>query len=208
KRNTFPGKFIVIEGIDGSGKTTQAKLVAEKLSNAIATKEPTDGPIGKLIREGIADFGKLPPSAIQHLLAADRAVHVEEIRTYLKEGKTVVSDRYLWSSIPYGLADLDTHPNNTGSVLLSAQSILSMYHQFVLPDLSIYLKVPVDVALARIENMGKEKEMYEHRDKLEKIYEGYEWLVQEFPKEFVVIDGEQSVEKVTSEILDRISSIK
>lgn len=208
KRNSYPGKFFVIEGIDGSGKTTQAALVAGKLNNAVATKEPTNGPIGQFIRQSIAGAEpQLPPTALQHLLSADRAVHEEEIKKLLESGKTVVSDRYLWSSVAYGMADRENTDYSNGNVLLVAQSILSMYHQFLLPDVTIYLKVSVDTSLKRIEDMGKEREMYEYRDKLEKIKKGYDWLVEQFPKEITIIDGEQEVEKVTADIIAKVSSM-
>lgn len=203
KRNPYPGRFIVIEGIDGSGKTTQVRLVAEKLGASV-TKEPTTGPIGQFIRQRLSGALDLPPVALQHLLSADRAVHEEEIKKLLKEGKTVVSDRYLWSSVAYGMADREHTDYTDGNVLLVAQSILSMYHQFILPDMTLYLDISVETALTRIEEMGKEREMYEHKDKLEKIKKGYDWLVEQFPKEIVVIDGEQPVEAVTTEILCKL----
>lgn len=215
KRNSYPGKFIVIEGMDGSGKTTQAQIAAKKLSNATYTKEPTVGPIGQFIRQGITGSGNLPPAALQHLLSADRAVHEEEVKKILSAGKTVVSDRYLWSSVAYGMADLPAGRqvakafdyDEEGQVLLVAQSILSMYHQFILPDITFYLNVSVDTAMKRIEDMGKEREMYEHRDKLELIKKGYDWLISQFPKEITVLNGEKSVEEVTSDILSKVQTI-
>lgn len=204
KRNSYPGKFIVLEGIDGSGKTTQAQIIAGKLPNAVYTKEPTTGPIGQFIREGIAGGGNLPPAALQHLLSADRAVHEEEVKKLLQEGKTVISDRYLWSSVAYGMADREGTDYTDGEVLLVAQSILSMYHQFLLPDLTIYLTASIDTVMKRIDEMGKEREMYEHRDKLELIKKGYDWLLTQFPKEFIVVDGERAVDVVTKDILSKV----
>src|SRR3989344_1902399 len=205
KRNENPGKFIVIEGIDGSGKTTQAQLVAEKLG-AVYTKEPTTGPIGQFIREGIAGAGNLPPAALQHLLSADRAVHEEEVKKLLQQGKTVVSDRYLWSSVAYGMADREGTDYTDGEVLLVAQSILSMYHRFILPDITLYLDVSVDTSMKRINEMGKEKEMYETPEKLQLIEKGYKWLIEQFPQEIVVLNGEKPVEEVTEDILEKIQS--
>lgn len=203
KRNPYPGRFIVLEGIDGSGKTTQVSIIAQKLG-AIVTKEPTTGPIGQFIRQRLAGALDLPPVALQHLLSADRAVHEEEIKKLLDEGKTVISDRYLWSSVAYGMADREGTGYTDGEVLLVAQSILSMYHQFILPNLTFYLTVSVDTALARIEKMGKVKEMYEYRDKLEKIKKGYDWLLAQFPKEIIAVDGERPVEEVTRAILAKL----
>jgi dTMP kinase len=207
KRNTHPGKFVVIEGIDGSGKTTQAHIVAKKLPGAVYTKEPTSGPIGKFIREGISGEGSLPPVALQHLLSADRAVHEEEVKELLNEGKLVISDRYLWSSVAYGMADREGTDYTDGEVLLVAQSILSMYHRFMLPNMTFYLDVSVDSAMRRIEEMGKVREIYEHRDKLELIKKGYDWLIAQFPKEIIVIDGERERDEITADILENIKRL-
>lgn len=211
KRNTHPGKFIVIEGIDGSGKTTQAQQVVESLTRlgkkVVYTKEPTDGPIGLFIREVLAGKVNIPSVSFQYLFAADRAAHQDEIETLLKEGNIVIADRYFWSAIAYGMADREhVDYGNPGKLLLVGQSILSMYNQFVIPDTTIYLRLSAENAMQRLSSMDKEKEIYEKKEKLEKIEKGYEWLLQEFPKEFTVIDGQKSVEDVTSEIVSTITA--
>ncbi|MBI2036722.1 dTMP kinase [Candidatus Microgenomates bacterium] len=210
RRNPYPGKFIVIEGIDGCGKTTQTAIVVEKLkaqgADAIYTKEPTDGPIGRFIRQTLRGVLDISPLAIQYLLAADRVLHAQEIEKHLKEGKTLVSDRYFWSAVAYGMADRQgTKYEDNGHVLLAIQGILSMYSQFIMPDITFYLQTSVDTALSRLAKMTKEKELYETREKLEKIYQGYEWLVSQFPKEITVVDGEKTVGEVTGEILNKIN---
>ncbi|MBI1982473.1 MAG: deoxynucleoside kinase, partial [Candidatus Levybacteria bacterium] len=120
--------------------------------------------------------------------------------------KTLVSDRYFWSAVAYGMADRQgTKYEDNGHVLLAIQGILSMYSQFIMPDITFYLQTSVDTALSRLAKMTKEKELYETREKLEKIYQGYEWLVSQFPKEITVIDGEKTVGEVTGEILNKIN---
>src|SRR3989344_6834349 len=96
-RNQYPGKFIVLEGIEASGKTTQAIILSEKFKDAFHTKNPTDGEIGKFIRERVLG-GKtdIPPVAYQYLFSADREIQQQEIIRHLKAGRTVVSDRYFW----------------------------------------------------------------------------------------------------------------
>jgi len=209
--NPYKGKFIVIEGVDGSGKTTQALNLVNRLKGlghkVVYTKEPTDESTGQFIRENVLSGKvKIPNIAIQYLIAADRAVHHEKIENYLKEGYTVVSDRYFWSAVAYGLGDKGSDFDKNGQLLLASLSILSMYHRFIIPDLTFYLQVLVDTAIQRIQHKKARIEIYEKREKLDKIARGYEWLVKEFPKEFVVIDGERGVEEVGEEIVSRLSA--
>ncbi|MEK7534389.1 MAG: dTMP kinase [Patescibacteria group bacterium] len=209
RRNPYKGRFIVIEGMDGSGKTTQAKRLVEYLEEkkieSVYTKEPTDEITGKLIRKILSGKLALAPVAFQYLFAADRAVHQVEISSYLEKGITVVSDRYFWSSAVYGMVDRETSKENDRERILVALSILSMYHRFLLPDCTFYLKVSTQEAVRRIDKKAEELEIYEEKEKLEKIREGYEWLAKKFTKEIAIIDGEKSVEEVTHAI---VASIK
>src|SRR5258708_38846651 len=105
RSNAYPGKFIAIEGIDGSGKTTQAEHLVARLKKegykAIYTHEPTDEPTGKFIKQVLLGELVVPPVALQYLFGADRAVHLEQIQKLLVEGYLVVTDRYFWSSVAY-----------------------------------------------------------------------------------------------------------
>lgn len=209
KRNPYSGKFIVIEGIDGSGKTTQVELLSDFFENqgkeVFIAKEPTDGIVGQLIRKIIRKEIQVPKTSIQYLFAADRASHLEEmIVPELKKGKMVISDRYFWSAVAYGLADLEEKKN--GNRLLVAQSILSFYHQFILPNFTFYLDISTETAMKRISKRHKEgeREYYEEKEKLEKTIQGYKWLVDKFPEEITVIGGEKPVGEVTEEILEKL----
>lgn len=219
RRNPYPGRYIVIEGIDGSGKTTQAGLVGEYLKKQkvpyISTAEPRkkDGVVGRLIHQILEDKVKIPSVAFQYLFSAERAIHHEElIIPSLKSGKWVISDRSFWSAIPYGIMDKmigegkKEYDYNDGKVILAAQSILSMYHQFVVPDITFYLDVTTKEAMKRISGK-KIKEIYEKKEKLDKIIKGYKWLVKEFPGEFVVINAEKSVEEVQKEIISHLGNL-
>ena len=100
------GIFIVIEGLDGSGKTTQATLLAKKLSQnyrVLLTAEPSRGKIGTFIREGcLYEDKRLPTEAEALLFAADRIEHMySEVKPALDEGKLVICDRYIYSSLAY-----------------------------------------------------------------------------------------------------------
>ncbi len=212
KRNETQGLYIAVEGIDGSGKTTQVEKLVEYFKNqgreVVQTREPRkdEGLIGELIQKILHGKTTIPPVAFQYLFSADREMHHEElIKPALKAGKVVVSDRCFWSVIPYGIMDLGGNlDENTGEYLLVAQSILSMYHQFTIPDFTFYLQTPLDTAMERIQQSESVKEIYEDRELLAKTIKGYEWLLQKFPKEFKVIDATQSVEKVTEEIISTI----
>ena len=206
-RNNSSGLYIAIEGIDGSGKTTQAKLLTdffkEKKHPVVFTHEPTrKGLIGKLIHSVLQAKMNIPSVALQYLFCADRAVHQEQVIVpSLEEGKIVVSDRCFWSAIAYGIADRKSeNVANTAEIFTVAQSVLSMYHQFMLPDITFFMDIPLNAAIHRLGDMNKGKEIYEKSDMLHRIKKGYDWMLKEFPKEFVMINGTKSVEEIQIEI--------
>ena len=214
RKHNYPGRLIAIEGIDGSGKTTQVRktveILKEKGIEAVYTKEPTDGEIGRFIREILAGNKKFRPVAFQYLFSADRVEHQEEILELLKKGKIVVSDRYFWSSVPYGATDrgIDFKKNqNEANILLVCYSILSLYHQFIVPDKTIYLNVDSATAIDRLTKARHMPDIYDKLEKLGRIAAGYDWLVEQFPEEFTVIDGTKSVVEVSKEISDNISKL-
>jgi len=213
KRNASKGLYIAIEGIDGSGKTTQVKRLADYFSKlgrqVVLTREPRytgEGLISKLIRKILQGKTKIPPVAFQYLFSADREMHHEElILPSLHQGKVVVSDRCFWSAIPYGIMDRGgAFDSNSIEYLLISQSILSMYHQFTVPDTTFYLDIPLTVAMERLHKTHTINSIYEDEEKLRKTIEGYQWLLREFKKEFTIIDANQPVDKVSEEILARL----
>ncbi len=215
RKNPYPGRYIAIEGIDGSGKTTQVKRLKkyfeEQGKDVIAIREPRKtGLIGDIVQKVLTGEIEMPSTALQYLFSTDRVIHHEEvIIPALKQGKMVISDRCFWSAIVYGILDRTggKYNFNEGKLLLISQSILSMYHQFIVPDYTFYLKISLQTALARISGKKGEKEIYEDKDKLKKLIEGYEWLYRKFANEITVIDGEKKTEEVTKEIVATISSI-
>lgn len=212
KRNPYKGQYIVLEGIDGSGKTTQIERLYEYFEKqgkeVVRTREPRkdEGMIGELIQKILNGKTKVPAVAIQYLFSADRGMHHEElILPALKAGKIVISDRCFWSAVPYGVLDLaGDFDSNTANYILVSQSILSMYHQFTAPDVTFYLDIPVARAMDRLDKMTHDKEIYEEEKKILKAKEGYDWLLKEFPEEFIVVDGTKQVELVTSDIISKI----
>jgi len=213
RRNPYKGLYIAFEGIDGSGKTTQverlAKYFEKNKRQVVVTSEPRiDSLVGKFIHDILQGKFKVPSAALQYLYTADRVInHEEVVDKTLKKGTTVISHRSFWSVVPYGVMDkgLATYDKDKAQVLQVAQGLLSMYHQFIAPDITFYLRVPVDIALSRLAKMKKVKEIYEKREKLSQVARGYEWQLKQFPKEFVVIDGEKSEEEVTKEIIKKLT---
>jgi len=194
--NTFSGKYYAFEGIDGSGKTTQAKMLSEYFKEqgkkVLLTKEPTDGPTGELIRKVLNKEITLPSLSLQYLFCADRAVHLQEtVIPALKNGDVVITDRSLWSSIVYGISDL-LLPENEKERLLVSYNLLSLYGGFLIPDQTFFLRIPVEASMKRIEMRGKKKSLYEQQEKLQRIESEYLWLAQKFKEYFIPIEADHT----------------
>jgi dTMP kinase len=158
------GPFICIEGLDGSGKTTQAKLLAKKLRkshNAVYTAEPSQGKIGAFIRERCLYGEKRLSSVIEALLfAADRVEHVEtEVLPALHQGKLVISDRYLYSSLAY-----------QGAAGLSIEWIEKINEHALQPDLAVFIDVAPKTVIHRLKPNKSLMENMETQQKVRKIY--------------------------------------
>lgn len=207
RRNPYKGKLIVLEGLDGSGKTTQSRLIVQRLrkmgKKAEYTKEPTQGPIGVLIKQILWGEVKLSKRAMQYLYVADRADHSELIEDYLKKGYYVIADRYFWSSVAYGSFDME----KIDDYFLVAQSILSYYHRFLLPDITFYLNIDPQKGFERVTATGKKKEWYKDPKKMKRIKKGYDFLLKKFPREITVIDANKSLEEVTEKLLKHIKNL-
>ena len=202
------GRFIVLEGIDGCGSTTQAKLLQavlrERGHDVELTSEPSDGPIGKLIRQALLD--KLEGSEGQPrrcswatmalLFAADRLDHVDQvIRPALERGAIVISDRYDLSSLTYQSATATTGSDVVGWVrALNARALR--------PDLTIVLHVTPEIAGRRRLTRGGPEEIYEKTElqrTLAGLYREAQALV---PGDTIAhVDADGGVEQVQAEIL-------
>lgn len=212
KRNTHRGLFIVVEGIDGAGKTTQVHDLAVALAKkypTYETKQPTEGPIGKFIRKVLAGDIKVPPVSFQYLFSADRQSQQQEIEDRLKKGEIVVMDRYIWSALAYGIVDYGFKKfKETDNHLMIALSILSMYHQFLFPDLNIYLDIPISTSVKRLNKSGRIfSEIYKREEKMKQAKISYGWLLRQFPQEFIVVDGNRDESLITNEILSHIEPL-
>ena len=209
KRNPYPGKFIVLEGIEASGKTTQVKKLLEAFPDAILAKNPTDGEIGSFIRkEVLGGRTDIPPVAYQYLFSADREIFQQGLIDLLESGKTVICDRYFWSSVAYGAMDKeDLDIENIEEVSLVSLSILSMYHQFLVPDLTVYLDVSLEESLKRLNSSEKHTEIYDNHETNVKVKRGYEWLINKFPEEITTVDANGSIDEVHKNVVEKVKEI-
>lgn len=165
--STMKGLFICIEGLDGSGKSTQAKLLTKKLCkagyNAVFTAEPSQGKIGKFIRKRLFEQERMPTTVEALLFAADRIEHVQNTVTpALKAGKIVISDRYVFSSLAY-----------QGSAGLNLSWIENINVNAQKPDLSIFIDVAPEVVLERLKRKKSVMENLQTQRKVQEIYQKY-----------------------------------
>lgn len=208
RRNPHKGLYIAFEGIDGAGKTVQVKLLEEYLKSkgreVVTTAEPRrEGPVGALIHKILQGKVKVPSVSLQFLYTAERVInHSHVVEPALEARKIVLSHRCLWSNLPYGMLDkhMADYGSNDSKVIDVAHGLMSLYHQFIVPDITFYLRVPAEIAAKRLEEMHTGHELYEKKDKMEKVARGYEWQVKQFPEEFVIIDGDKSEEEVARQV--------
>jgi len=190
---TKRGAFICIEGIDASGKTTQAHRLVRNLRrrdlDAVYTTEPSTGEIGKLIRDHVLNRKKRVQVAVEALLfAADRVDHVDkEIKPALQKGKIVICDRYVYSTLAYqGAADLDLN-------------WIEQINQFALvPNMALFLDVSPEVVIQRMQSKSK-KSVMETLKNQRRVCEVYLKMVKE--GRLMRIDGNKPVNAVAADIL-------
>jgi len=161
------GAFICIEGLDGCGKTTQAKLLVKKLRkshNAVYTAEPSRGKIGAFIRKSCLYGEKRLSSVVEALLfAADRVEHVEnEVLPALRQGRLVVSDRYVYSSLAY-----------QGAAGLSLEWIEKINGHALHPDFAIFIDVDPQIVMQRLKPNKSVMENLETQRKVREVYLKY-----------------------------------
>lgn len=200
------GVFIAIEGIDGSGVTTQAELLQRKLEDDILpfikddaeygngphthlTKEPTDGPAGGQIRVALSERLDLDTETLALFFATDRRDHVEqEIKPMLDNGYIVIVDRYYLSSYAYQLDGVDG----------DLDWLRQINSKSISPDLTILLDVDVDTSQTRREQSRLTKELTEDRETLKSVRENYIEVAEELQTEgenIKIVDGDGDAER-------------
>ncbi len=158
--------FIAFEGLDGSGGTTQIGLFADALRAAgrevVVTREPSDGPVGKLIRAELA-HGAVGDAVFGHLFAADRRDHLDRVvLPAVARGAVVLTDRYFLSSLAYQ------------SISLGLDRVWALNAEFPPADAVVMLDLPVDTCLARVEARAGVRDRFETLDQLHRVADAYE----------------------------------
>lgn len=199
------GNFIAFEGIDGSGKSTQVKMLTEKMKEegiyCYTTMEPTDSPIGSLIHQIMTGRIKADNKVIAALFAADRLDHllndINGIVSKINEGITVISDRYYFSSYAYHSVDMPMDwvikANEQSSGILK-------------PTVNIFIDVNPDTAIERIARNRFHQELFEKKSRLVKVREKYleAFVKLKESERVIIVDGNRSKQEIADDIWDKI----
>ena len=201
-------KFIVFEGIDGSGKSTQASLLKDYLisvgKQAVLSPEPSSGPIGNLIRQTLrervfftSDKQKFN-AQMAYLFAADRYDHlyneIDGVFKLIADNFYVITTRYYFSSLAYN--------SENGA---DFELVKQLNQRFPNPDLVIYLDIPIEVSLDRLNrNRCHLKEVYETESKLLRVKQTYENIFCQYEDFYLRLDGTEKKEVIYQQIVNFI----
>ena len=198
------GRLIVLEGIDGSGTTTQTERLVEHLRRrgrtAVSTREPSAGPVGRLLREVLLGHHRisrdvsLDGRTMALLFAAARFDHLQrEVEPILAAGNDVVSDRYLMSSLAYQAEEADRE-----WVALLARGVRP-------PDLTILLDIPIEVAARRRLLAGRPEERYDADSYLRRVADNYRRMARA-DASAVILDGSAAREDVAAAVVAAVEA--
>jgi dTMP kinase len=204
------GQFIVLEGLDGAGTTTQARLLGERLRaagrTAHVTAEPSGGPVGTLVRQVLTGRvagrpgARLDPAALALLFAADRIDHYDvEIAPKLAAGVDVISDRFTLSSLAYQGLDLG-----------DMAWVEAVNARAAAPSLVVFLRVRPEVGMRRRRAATLDRELYEVDAFQRKVARSYEAALERLRaggQRLVVLDGERPLEAVAGAVWDAVAAL-
>ncbi len=195
------GKFIVFEGIDGSGKSTQMKLLSnaltkQKIENSL-TLEPTFGMVGESLHDILSGEIKADPRVVASLFVADRLDHIlnpeNGVLKSLGEGKTIICDRYYFSSYAYQSVEVPEQ------WVIDANRLCA---DALKPDVTIFIDISPKVAMERILANRDKVELYETEERLTRVRDAYFRAFDRMKdsERVKIIDGERSVEEIAEDI--------
>jgi dTMP kinase len=200
--------FIAFEGIDGSGKSTQVKLLSERLKaeghKVYTTCEPTDSPIGSIIRNIFNHRLEADHKTIAGLFVADRLDHLlnktNGVLKKMEEGYTVITDRYYFSSYAYHSVYMDM------DWVIKANA---MSADLLRPDLNIYIDISPEISMERLNKGRNAIDLYETKDNLTNVYQTY---AQAFDKLGIIekifkTDGNRSTEAISADIWSAVQDL-
>ena len=203
------GRFIVIEGIDGSGKSTHIPMLAKRLMadgrRVYTTAEPTVSLSGGLLRDALSGVSKKTTCEIASMFLLDRIFHnvnpVNGIEKFLSEGVDVICDRYYYSSLAYQGSETDF--DWVLDMNLNCPEIRK-------PDLCIFLDLEPDKCIERISKSRMVKEIYEEKDRLEKYRKRYFDIFEmlKFTDNIAVLDTDRSIESIADDIYNLIANLE
>ncbi len=192
-------RFIVFEGLDGAGTTTQAARLAERLRHEDVqvheTKEPSTGPLGRLLRDALEHRAELDPVALALTFAADRADHLQRVVAHLQAGTWVVSDRYVLSSLAY-----------QPSAEVPLEWVEQINRFAMAPDVTVFVDTDVETCLRRIAQRGGDAELFDTCEELERIDSNYRALLERGTKlgHLVTVDGTAAPDAVADAVWARL----
>ena len=209
KKATSRGRFIVVEGLDGAGTTTQTAARARARRAAghtvLTTNAPSTGPIGTLIRQGLSKRLRLASGApmtaetLALLFAADRVDHLaNEVVPALEAGTHVISDRYLLSSLAYQ------------GVEVGLPWVSSINHHALTPDLTLFLSIDVKAATRRRVVRGGRPDLYENNAMQKKTAQQYARAIalrRDAGEHIINIDGSAPIEEVTARLISELKAV-
>lgn len=200
--------FIVIEGIDGSGKTTQIELLKQRFvaegKNALITNEPTDGAIGLMIRDILSGEKEVDPSVMAALYLADRLDHIKNPDTgmlaMMEKGFNVISSRYYYSSYAFQGEYVSLH------WLIAANSICKSYLK---ADITFYINIEPEVCIQRLQSTRERLDIYENLEKLRRTHDEYlnAFEITNEGEHIVLLDGKLSVSDMHDAIWKTVKEI-
>ena len=205
------GKFITFEGIDGSGKSTQLRMLADTLRergvDILVTREPGGTPLGRRLREAFLETEEtVAPMAELLSFAADRAQHVEFlIKPSIAHGRVVISDRYADATFAYQGA-------GRGFTEEQVKSVIELATGGLKPDLTLFFDIPVEEAIRRMnvrdEAQAKRNRMDEETAEFYgRVRESYLGIASREPERFKIIEAERSVEAIHSEVVAMVAEL-